>query len=72
MSAFAKWKTRTPKRNLLSVSIVTSAEIERPSIAKLGVHCINVRSVKNKAISVSDVVISRDIDILALTGAVAR
>ena len=37
------------------------------NVAKLNVHCINVRSVKNKAISVSDLVISRDIDILALT-----
>ena len=37
------------------------------NVAKLNVHCINVSSVKNKAISVSDLVISRDIDILALT-----
>ena len=37
------------------------------NVAKLNVHCINVRSVKNKAISVSYLVISRDIDILALT-----
>ena len=37
------------------------------NVAKLNVHYINVRSVKNKAISVSDLVISRDIDILALT-----
>ena len=35
----------------------------------LNVHCINVRSVKNKATSVSDLVISRDIDILGLTEA---
>ena len=32
-------------------------------------RCINVRSVKNKAISVSDLVISWDIDMLALTDA---
>ena len=35
-------------------------------VAKLNVHCINVRSAKNKAISVSDLVISRDINILAV------
>ena len=29
-------------------------------------QCLNVRSVKNKALSVADMVISRDIDILAL------
>ena len=34
---------------------------------QLDVHCLNVRSVKHKALSVADMVISRDIDILALT-----
>ena len=34
---------------------------------QLDVQCLNVRSVKNKALSVADMVISRDIDILALT-----
>ena len=34
------------------------------NVAKLNVHCINVRSVKNNAISFSELVISRDIDIL--------
>ena len=37
------------------------------NVAKLNAHCINVHSLKNKAISVSGFVISRDIDILALT-----
>jgi len=49
------------------MKLSTSVGVGRPCVAKLNVHCINVRSVKNKAVSVSDLMISRDIDILALT-----
>ena len=34
---------------------------------KMDVQCINVRSITNKALSVSDLVVSQDIDILAVT-----
>ena len=44
-----------------------TAEIGRPRSIQLHERCINVRSVKNKVLFVADVVISRDIDILALT-----
>ena len=54
-------------RNLVYVQINEWNLPTLVNVAKLNVHCINVRSVKNKAISVSDLVISRDIDILALT-----
>ena len=33
----------------------------------LPIHCLNTRSVKNKAMSVADLVISRYIDVLTLT-----
>ena len=49
------------------MKLSTCVGVGRPCVAKLNVHCINVRSLKNKAISVSDLVISRVIDILALT-----
>ena len=62
-----KSATRKQRRNLLPVNCVTSVGVKRPCVAKLNVHCINVRSVKNKAMLVSDLVILRDIDILALT-----
>ena len=44
-----------------------TAEIGRPRSIQLHERCINVRSVKNKVLFVADVMISRDIDILALT-----
>ena len=53
--------------NLIVCQLSTSVGVRSSCVAKLNVHCFNVRSVKNKAVSVSDLVISRDIDILALT-----
>ena len=49
------------------MKLSTYVGVVRPCVAKLNVHCINIRSVKNQAISVSDLVISRDIDILSVT-----
>ncbi len=53
--------------NLIGCQLSTFVGVGRPCVAKLNVHCINVRSVKNKTVSVSDLVISRDVDMLALT-----
>ena len=60
-------RTCCNNNNLIVCQLSTSVGVGHPCVAKLNVHCINVRSVKNKAVSVSDFVISRDIDILALT-----
>ena len=65
-SANQKIKTSMGLRNLLHGNCVKSVGDGCPCVAKLNVHCVNVRSVKNKAISVSNLVISRDIDIFAL------
>ena len=46
---------------------IEHALINHTRSVQLDVQCLNVRSVKNKALSVADMVISRDIDILALT-----
>ena len=46
---------------------IEPALINHTRSVQLDVQCLNVRSVKNKALSVADMVISRDIDILALT-----
>ena len=46
---------------------IEPALINHTRSVQLDVPCLNVRSVKNKALSVADMVISRDIDILALT-----
>ena len=57
------------KHNPYMANIVKcqTADIGRPRSIQLEVHYINMRSVKNKTLSVADVVISRDIDILPLT-----
>ena len=76
-------QTSTVKRNICTRNVIqlggerytsssTNCFIEPALInhtrgVKLDVQCLNVRSVKNKALSVADMVISRDIDILALT-----
>ena len=76
-------QTSTVKRNICTQNVIqlgcerytsssTNCFIEPALInhtrgVKLDVQCLNVRSVKNKALSVADMVISRDIDILALT-----
>ena len=46
---------------------IEPALINHTRSVQLDVQCLNVRSVKNKALSVTDMVISRDIYILALT-----
>jgi len=53
--------------NIIHVKLSTSVGVGRLCVAKRNVYCIHVRSVKNKVVSVSELVISRDIDILALT-----
>ena len=76
-------QTSTVKRNICTRNVIqlgcerypsssTNCFIEPALInhtrgVQLDVQCLNVRSVKNKALSVADMVISRDIDILALT-----
>ena len=76
-------QTSTVKRNICTQNVIqlggesytsssTNCVIEPALInhtrgVQLDMQCMNVRSVKNKALSVADMVISRDIDILALT-----
>ena len=75
--------TSTVKRNICTQNVIqlggkrytlssTNCFIEPDLInhtrsVQLDVQCLNVRSIKNKALSVADMVISQDIDILPLT-----
>ena len=58
---------RTNRINMDNLKRVTIRNIASSVTQNLQVQCINTRSVKNKAISVVDLAISHNIDVLALT-----